>query len=468
MDKRCFFVNTSDKWPRISIVVPSFNQGHFLADTLQSLVDQKYPDLEVIIQDGCSSDNSLEVAQRFKDKYPETFKVFVQKDRNHAHALNLGFAHVSGEIFGFLNSDDTLYPGVLRQVAREIDPALGRWVVMGRSLFTGDSISGEDYREVKNNGAGQVRDLRQYLGYEHPCEFKSHFDTLAIWKTGMNRIPQPSVFWHRSVWEKCGGLNEAAGHALDYELFCRFSKYFVFHKIDQLWSTYRLHNDAKTAKLSEQEVVDIAIEATRQHWGPWWSILRWRCESSWYLNNPVNFERGRSHARLAESALRAGHLGSVAAHAIRTAIWSPILFWRRWCRPFFVRLVPQALERVLLRASNDEDASPLARFVDGWIGPNYAEAFQIPETAAQIVFRINYLRPKKGETVCRFFLDGLEARRIEVAEQGVFEVGLGVETCAGKGVLIQILSSSSFRPSDYSESTDKRSLALLVEDVKFI
>ena len=133
-----------------------------------------------------------------------------------------------------------------------------------------------------------------------------------------------------------------------------------------------------------------------------------------------------------------------------------------------MRLVPQAVERVLLRASNDKDASPLPRFVDGWIGPNYAEAFQIPETAAQIVFRINYLRPKKGETVCRFFLDGLEARRIQVTEQGVFEVGLGVETCAGKRVLIQILSSSSFRPSDYSESTDKRSLALLVEDVKFI
>jgi glycosyltransferase involved in cell wall biosynthesis len=459
-------VNTSDKWPRISIVVPSFNQGHFLTDTLQSLVDQEYPDLEVIIQDGCSSDNSLEVAQRFKDKYPNTFKVFVQKDRNHAHALNLGFAHVSGEIFGFLNSDDTLYPGVLRQVAREIDPALGRWIVMGRSLFTGDSASGEDCGELGNNGAGPRRDLRRYIGYEHPCEFKGHFDTLAIWKTGMNRIPQPSVFWHRSVWDKCGGLDEATGHALDYELFCRFSKYFVFHRIDQLWSTYRLHNDAKTAKLTEREVVDIAIAATRQHWGPWWSILRWRCESSWYLHNPVTLERGRDHARLAENALRAGDPGSAAARAIRTAICSPVVFWRRWCQPFLMIRVPQPLEKVLLRASKDRDASP--RFDDGWIGPNYAEAFEIPQAAAQIVFRINYCPPKRGKSVCRFLLDGLEARRIQLAEQGVFEVGLGVETCAGNRVLVQILSSSSFRPFDYSESADKRWLALLVEDVRFI
>jgi len=463
-------VNTSDKWPRISIVVPSFNQGHFLADTLQSLVDQKYPDLEVIIQDGCSTDNSLEVAQTFKDKYPDTFKIFVQRDRNHAHALNLGFARVSGEIFGFLNSDDKLYPGVLRQVAREIDPALGRWIVMGRCLFTGDSISGEDCCEPGNNGARPHRDLRQYVGHEHPCEFKSHFDTLAIWKAGVNRIPQPSVFWHRSVWDKCGGLDEATGHALDYELFCRFSRYFAFHKIDQLWSTYRLHNDAKTAKLTEQEVLDIAIETTRQHWGPWWSILRWRCESSFrlhrYLSSPVNLERGRDHARLAESALRAGNPGSAAAHAIRTAICSPGLFWRRLCRPFLMSRLPRALVKALLRANKDENASPLPRFADGWIGPNYVEAFEVPETAAQIVFRINYFLPNR--TVCRFFLDGSETRRMEVAEQGVFEVGLGVETCAGKKVLVQILSSSSFRPSDYRETDDDRCLALLVQEVKFV
>jgi hypothetical protein len=70
--------------------------------------------------------------------------------------------------------------------------------------------------------------------------------------------------------------------------------------------------------------------------------------------------------------------------------------------------------------------------------------------------------------VCRFFLDGLEVRRIQLAKQGVFEVSLGVATCAGKRVLVQILSSSSFCPFDYSESADKRRLALLVEDVKFI
>ena len=121
-----------------------------------------------------------------------------------------------------------------------------------------------------------------------------------------------------------------------------------------------------------------------------------------------------------------------------------------------------------MRANKESDASPLPRFVDGWIGPNYAEEFDIPETAAQIVFRINYLRPKKGDTVCRFFLDGLEARCIQLAEETVLEVGMDVKRCAGKRVLVQILASSSCRPFDYSESDDKRRLALLVQDVKFI
>jgi hypothetical protein len=132
-----------------------------------------------------------------------------------------------------------------------------------------------------------------------------------------------------------------------------------------------------------------------------------------------------------------------------------------------VRHLPQALERVLLHASKEVDASPLPRFDDGWIGPNYAETFEIPEMAAQIVFRINYFRPKKGESVFRFLLDGLEARRIQLAEERVFEVELDVKRCAGKRVLVQILASSSFRPFDYSESDDKRRLALLVKDVSF-
>ncbi|HET7537033.1 MAG TPA: glycosyltransferase family 2 protein, partial [Candidatus Didemnitutus sp.] len=220
--------------PLISIVTPSFNQGNFLGETLQSLVDQNYPRLEVIIQDGGSTDDSIAIAGDFARRFPAVFQVFVEKDSGQADALNRGFARAKGEILGFLNSDDTLYPGCLLRVAKEIDPRRNRWIVFGRCLFTGEGSP--------------------YVGIEHPAEYKSHFEQLAIWKRGYNTLPQPSVFWHRRVWEKCGGLNTAEHHVLDYDLFCRFSSHFRFHRVDELWSTYRMHAVSKSSQRTEAEV----------------------------------------------------------------------------------------------------------------------------------------------------------------------------------------------------------------------
>ena len=123
--------------PLISIVVPSLNQGEFLGETLQSLVDQEYPQLEVIVQDGGSKDDSIAVAREFARRFPNVFQVHVEADRGQAHALNLGFAKTRGEILGFLNSDDTLFAGCLQSVAREIDPERGRGSVFARCVING-------------------------------------------------------------------------------------------------------------------------------------------------------------------------------------------------------------------------------------------------------------------------------------------------------------------------------------------
>ena len=165
--------------PRISIAVPSFNQGRYIRETLESLVSQGYPNLEVIIQDGGSTDGAIEVGKEFVDRYPGTFRLHVQKDTGQANAVNMAFARSTGEILGYLNTDDTLYPGCLHRVAREIDPARGRYIVFGRSLFTGSGSP--------------------YVGREHPSEYRGHFEMLAVWKRGYNTIPQPSTFWHRKV-----------------------------------------------------------------------------------------------------------------------------------------------------------------------------------------------------------------------------------------------------------------------------
>src|SRR5512146_2770767 len=93
--------------PKVSIIMPSFNQGHFLETAIQSVLAQSYPNIEYIVVDGGSRDESIEIIK----KYQERFAWWVsEKDKGHADALNKGFSHATGEILAWLNSDDLYYP----------------------------------------------------------------------------------------------------------------------------------------------------------------------------------------------------------------------------------------------------------------------------------------------------------------------------------------------------------------------
>ena len=96
--------------PRISVVIPSYNQAQFIGRTLQSVVTQGYPDLEVIVIDGGSSDGSWEIIRSVAE---HTAYAVSEKDRGQSHAINKGFSRATGTIVTWLNSDDVLLPGAL-------------------------------------------------------------------------------------------------------------------------------------------------------------------------------------------------------------------------------------------------------------------------------------------------------------------------------------------------------------------
>lgn len=429
--------------PLISIVVPSYNQAQYLPETLQSLLDQEYPALEVIVQDGGSTDGSVEIAQTYECNYPHIFRVFVEKDDGQADAINKGFARTHGEIMAFLNSDDTYFPKILHNVAAEIDPQHNRFIVVGRCIFTGEGSN--------------------YVGVEHPTEYTSHFEQLAIWKRGFNTIPQPSVFWHRQVWDRCGGLDVNEQHALDYDLFCRFSAKYVFHCVDELWSTYRMHDASKSSQRTEAEVLELSIQVSKKHWGSWLSPLRWRCELShwWYRRNA--HERARHHARRADEAFRNKKVVTALYEFVQTLFFSPTMARDRLLFSWLTGRQVWFLNK-LVSNYGFTDCYP-----DGWIGPHYRIKLTIPQNAQQLAVNASfYPHPAEATATVKLIINGTVADSKSLGGEASFVLEAPMQPYHGKAITIEVQSSFHFVPADIFGGSDMRMLSLRLGEVSVV
>lgn len=426
--------------PLISIVVPSYNQAQYLGETLQSLVDQDYSRLQVVIQEGGSTDGSVAIAEDFAARYPGVFEVHVEKDAGQADAINRGFAKAKGEILAFLNSDDTYYPRILHRVAAEIDPARGRYIVMGRCLFTGEGS--------------------RYVGVEHPAEYRGHFDQLAIWTRGYNLIPQPSVFWHRRVWEDCGPLDVNEHHVLDYDLFCRFSSRYAFHRVDELWSTYRMHDASKSSQRTEAEVLELSIRASRKHWGSWFEPLRWRCEFSHWLYQRQAHDHACHHARLAEQALRERRLGAVLFEFLQTLRYSPTMARDRLAYGWLAKLKARVLDK-LVRAP----VSFTGRYGDAWLGPVYLEQLEVPAHAEKLVLSLEHSPPPRQPKIkVDLLINGALVASRKLRQPGAFLLEADLTARRGQAIALQVRSDASFIPRRALNIPDDRRLSVKLLD----
>ncbi len=207
--------------PKISIITPSLNQDEYLEETILSVLDQNYPDLEYIIIDGGSSDNSVEIIR----KYEGRLKFWVsEKDKGHGDALNKGFSYSSGEIMAWVNSDDKYTPDSL-SVVSEIFTKFPHimWIVGRNSWWNSDGVTTRSARAPKN--------IYDFLLGRY------------AW------IQQESVFWRRSLWEKAGGyINEDYKFMVDGELWTRFFLHAELYSVDSILSGYRIHSDNRAKK----------------------------------------------------------------------------------------------------------------------------------------------------------------------------------------------------------------------------
>lgn len=215
---------------RISIVTTSFNHGAYLEAAMRSVLDQAGPETEYIVVDGGSSDGSAALIER----YAPRLKWWVSEpDGGYAQALNKGFARTTGEVMGWLNSDDMLTPWAL-SVVEEIFTRFPQveWISSLHPL-----IWDARGRAVRMNRLGGFN-RHAFLRGEHlprPGVFHTDF------------IQQESTFWRRSLWEKAGGrLNEALGIAQDFELWARFFQHAELIGVDVPLGGWRFHGEQKT------------------------------------------------------------------------------------------------------------------------------------------------------------------------------------------------------------------------------
>ena len=209
--------------PKISIVTPSFNQGDFLEETIRSVLEQDYPDLEYIVMDGGSTDPSVDIIR----KYAGRIACWVSEpDAGQSDALRKGFSRATGEIFGWLNSDDTLRKGTLEKVGEYFQRHPKVDLVYGNVDIV-DASGGVMYTSYP------MLDIR-VLVYENPF------------------IPQQAMFWRRDLYDLVGGVNPDLRFAMDFELTVRFLLGGArVGKIPEVLANFRIHPGAKSSTIRD-------------------------------------------------------------------------------------------------------------------------------------------------------------------------------------------------------------------------
>lgn len=241
-----------NEWPKISVVTPSYNQGKFIEQTIQSILNQNYPNLEYIIIDGASTDNSVDIIKKYADHLAYWVS---EKDKNMTEAINKGFRRATGEIMCWLNTDDEYCPGALEVVARTFMANPDVDFVFGDSYNTEED--GKIFRRARHT--------------------KFNFAALVI--LGMI-VSQPACFWRRSVFDKYGYLDESLPLSMDYEFFLRIGQHIKTKYIRKCLARFRYQSESKTCTLlatrqKEDEMVKSPYLKAAYKGYPSWMVLIW-------------------------------------------------------------------------------------------------------------------------------------------------------------------------------------------------
>lgn len=218
-------------WPKVSIVTPSYNQGQFIEEAIRSVLLQGYPNLEYIIIDGGSTDETIDIIKKYEPwlAYWES-----EPDRGQSHAINKGLEKSTGKLFNWHNSDDVLAPDSLAKMVRAMVKYPQAGYVHGRRIFIDDK--------------GKVRGGNKH-GYDNKIHFSPELTaSISALKTG----PQPACLMNRDLVVQAGKVDENLHYIMDIDLLLRIALIKNPIYIDSPLTYVRIHPDTKSLQWNSQ------------------------------------------------------------------------------------------------------------------------------------------------------------------------------------------------------------------------
>lgn len=224
--------------PRITIITPSYNQGMFIEETIDSVLGQDYPDLEYLVMDGGSTDNTIEILK----KYEGRLKWVSEKDRGQSDAINKGIRRATGEIIAYLNSDDLYEKGALKKTAEYfINHPESMWLTGRCRIINTDGV--------------EVR--KTITAYKNFLLSRYSYNILLV----TNFISQPATFIKRKAFGKIGLFDENQHRVMDYDFWLRLGHEHAPGILDDYLAAFRVHPGSKTSssfKHTFREEFDVA------------------------------------------------------------------------------------------------------------------------------------------------------------------------------------------------------------------
>lgn len=212
--------------PRITIITPSFNQGQYIEETINSIINQNYPNLQYIIIDGGSTDNTIDIIKKYESKIDYWIS---EKDSGQCSAINKGLKIADGELINWINSDDMLTDNSLFNISDFYNANKECNIFIGQTIYFDNSRS----------TAGVSKTV-----------FKTRESTF-----GFGHINQPATFYKKAAIHKIGLLDETLHYCMDLDWWL---KYLLRYDIDTIaltnsyWAKFRFHNDSKSITSSDK------------------------------------------------------------------------------------------------------------------------------------------------------------------------------------------------------------------------